>query len=67
MCFYLEHIGLLSQAKDGTLSPEQTTAKVNCELHTHYSHATAVARSPLTLSFVSPCIQLSAPKLAIMT
>jgi len=31
MYFYLEHIGLWSQAKDGRLSPEQTTAKVNCE------------------------------------
>jgi len=34
--FYLEHIGLCSQAKDGTLSPEQTTVKVNCELRSHH-------------------------------
>ena len=65
--FYLEHIGLWSQTKDGMLSPEQTTAKVNCELRSHYLQATAVARSPFTLLVFSPCVQLSAPRLAIMT
>ena len=67
MYLYLELIGLWSQPKDGTLSPEQTTAKVNCVLRSHYLHATAVARSPLTLLVVSPCIQFSAPRLATMT
>ena len=57
--FYLEHIGLWSQTKDGTLSLEQTTAKVNCELRSHYLQETAVARSPITLLVVSPCVQLS--------